>query len=59
MPEDLYVRLAQPADPTDGLVLNRDQGGHRSAGAVIATLAESIETTDNDRAGTLSGTLSL
>jgi hypothetical protein len=58
-PDDLYVRLAQPADPTGGLVFDRDPDGHRSLGAVIAILTESIETPDNDRAGTLLGTLSL
>lgn len=59
MPDDLYVRLAQPADSTGGLVFDRDPDGHRSLRAIIATLTESIETTDNDRAGTLLGTLSL
>jgi len=57
MPDDLYVRLAQPADPTYGLEF--DRGGHRPFGAVIATHTETIETTDNDRAGILLGTLSL
>ena len=59
MPGDLYVRLAQPADSTGGLVFDRDPDGHRSSGSIIATLTESIETTDNDRAGTLLGTFSL
>jgi hypothetical protein len=59
MPDDLYVRLAQPADPTDGLEFDRDRGGPRPLGAFTATHTESIETTDNDRAGVLLGTLSL
>lgn len=59
MPNDLYVRLAQPADPTDGLEFDRDRGGHRPFGTVTATHTETIETTDNDRAGVLLGTLSL
>jgi hypothetical protein len=57
MPNDLYVRFAQAADPTDGLEF--DRGGHRPFGAVIATHTETIETTDNDRASILLGTLSL
>jgi hypothetical protein len=59
MPDDLYVRLAQPTDPTDGLEFDRDQSGPRQFGAVTATHTETIETTDNDRAGVLLGTLSL
>jgi hypothetical protein len=45
MPDDLYVRLPQPADPTDGLEFDRDRGGPRPLGAVTATHTETIETT--------------
>lgn len=59
MPNDLYVRLAQPAAPTDRPEFERDRGDHRLFGAVTATHTETIETTDNDRAGVLLGTFSL
>lgn len=57
MHDDLYLRLAQPADSTDGLKINR--GDHCPVDAVTATHTETIETTDNDRAGVLLGNLSL